>query len=116
VVVGNRPAPDAFRAEVLRMGESVLLAISGELDVATTGRFRASVEGLDEVDAPSHITVDLSRLDFIDAAGVAALVSLRNAVDNVGGSIRVRSPKPHVRRVLELAAVIDLLDAGSSSP
>ncbi|MEA2900228.1 MAG: anti-sigma factor antagonist [Actinomycetota bacterium] len=115
MVVGNRPAPDAFRAEVLRMGDSVLLAITGELDVATTARFRESVKGLDDIDSPSHVTVDLSRLDFIDAAGVAALVSLRNAIDDVGGSIRVRSPKPHVRRVLELAGVIDMLDAGSSS-
>jgi anti-anti-sigma factor len=97
------------------MGKSVLLAIAGELDVATTAQFRASVEGLDDPAAPSHITVDLSRLDFIDAAGIAALLALRNAVDDVGGSIRVRSPKPHVRRVLELAGVVDLLDAGSSS-
>ena len=79
------------------MGESVLLAITGELDVATTGRFRESVKGLDDIDSPSHVTVDLSRLDFIDAAGVAALVSLRNSIDDVGGSIRVRSleaPRP----------------------
>jgi anti-anti-sigma factor len=94
------------------MGESVLLAVSGELDVATTGQFRASVSGLTEGDAPSHVTVDLSRLDFIDAAGIAALLSLRNALDAIGGSIRVRGPKPHVRRVLELAGVVDLLDAG----
>ena len=116
MVVGDRPVPDAFRAEVLRVGESVLLAISGELDVATTGCFRASVEGLDDADAPAHVTADLSRLDFIDAAGVAALVSLRNALDGVGGSLRLRSPKPPVRRVLELAGVIDLFDAGSASP
>jgi anti-anti-sigma factor len=116
VVVGNRPAPDAFRAEVLRMGKAVLLAVTGELDVATTGEFRASVEELTDPDAPSHVTVDMSRLDFIDAAGIGALLSFRDAIDDAGGSIRVRSPKPHVRRVLELAGVIDLLDGGSSSP
>jgi anti-anti-sigma factor len=97
------------------MGKAVLLAVSGELDVATTAQFRASVDGLDDPASPSHVTVDLSRLDFIDAAGIGALLSLRNAIDEVGGSIRVRSAKPHVRRVLELAGVIDLLDAGSSS-
>ncbi|MEA2829250.1 MAG: hypothetical protein QOG43_3689 [Actinomycetota bacterium] len=115
MVVGSRPLPDAFRAEVLRMGPAVLLAVTGELDVATTAEFRASVEGLDDPEAPAHVTVDLSRLDFIDAAGIAALLALRNTIDDAGGSIRVRSAKPHVRRVLELAGVIDLLDAGSSS-
>ncbi len=115
MVVGSRPVPDAFRADVLRMGGAVLLAITGELDVATTAQFRASVEELDDPAAPSHVTVDLSRLDFIDAAGIAALLSLRNAIDAAGGSIRVRSAKSHVRRVLELTGVIDLLDAGSSS-
>ena len=94
------------------MGKAVLLAITGELDVATTAQFRASVEGLDDPGAPSHVTVDLSRLDFIDAAGIAALLALGNSLDDVGGSIRIRSPKPHVRRVLELAGVVDLLDTG----
>ncbi len=114
MVVGNRSAPDAFRAELLRFGESVLLAVKGELDVATTAEFRAAVDGLDDPVSPPHITLDLSRLDFLDAAGIAALVSLFNDVHDVGGTLRVRSPKPHVRRVLELAGVVDLLDSGNA--
>jgi anti-anti-sigma factor len=101
---------------VLRVGEAVLLAVKGELDVATTAQFRASVEDLDDPERPTLVTVDLSRLDFIDAAGVGALLSFRNTIHGRGGRVRVRSPKPHVRRVLELAGVIDLLDAGTSSP
>ncbi|HEX7276764.1 MAG TPA: STAS domain-containing protein [Acidimicrobiales bacterium] len=110
--MGNRPAPDAFRAEVLRVGESVLLAVKGELDVSTTAEFRAAVDGLDDPDRPPHVTIDLARLDFLDAAGIAALVSLRHAIRAVGGTLRVRAPKARVRRVLELADVVDLLDAG----
>jgi anti-anti-sigma factor len=116
VFVSNRPAPDAFRAEVLRVGSSVLLAVTGELDVATTRQFRAATDDIDDPLDPPHVTVDLSRLDFIDAAGVAALVSLRNAVHDTGGGIHLRSPRPPVRRVLELAEVIDLLDAGGAQP
>ncbi len=116
MVVGNRPSADAFQAEVLRVGGAVLLAVKGELDFATTAAFRASVKGLDDLDGPTNVTVDLSRLDFIDAAGIAALLSFRNSIHAGGGRVRVRAPKPHVRRVLELARVIDLLDAGSSTP
>ena len=76
------------------MGESVLLAITRR---ARRGHHPpgsgSRCKGLDDIDSPSHVTVDLSRLDFIDAAGVAALVSLRNAIDDVGGSIRVRCPE-----------------------
>jgi anti-anti-sigma factor len=97
------------------MGASVLIAVRGELDVATAPKFRAAVKGLCQPGTASSVTVDLSRLDFIDAAGLGALISLRNAVHQSGGTVRVRSPKSHVRRVFELAAVTILFDAGSAS-
>ncbi len=103
-----------FRAEVLRVGEAVLVAVLGELDVATAAEFRELTDGIADPFVPPQVTVDLSRLDFVDAAGIAALVALRNEVHEVGGTVRVRSPRAHVRRVLELADVIDLLDAGSA--
>ena len=99
---------------MLRVDDAVLVAVDGDLDVAATARFAAAVEGLADVSAPPDVTVDLSRLEFIDAAGIAALVRLRNAVHHVGGDLRVRSPSPHVRRVLKLSSVVDLLDLGSA--
>jgi len=116
VFVGNRPAPDAFRAELLRVGRSVLLAVDGELDLATSRQLRAATDGIDDPLDPPDVTVDLSRLEFVDAAGVAALVELRNAVHDAGGGIHLRSARPNVRRVLELVELVDLLDAGGAQP
>ncbi len=114
MTIGDHPAADGFRAEVLRLDSSVLLALRGDLDVATVRQFRAAVAGVVGPGPAPTVTVDLSGLDFIDAAGIGALVSLRNTVHETGGTLRVRSARASVLRVLELASVVDLLDAGSA--
>jgi anti-anti-sigma factor len=109
--VGDRLAPDGFRADVLQAGQGVLVAVQGELDMATAPVFRSAVEGLEALGSTVEVTIDLSELLFIDAAGVGALVGVRNSVHGAGGRLRVRSPRPQVLRVLELAGVVHLLDA-----
>jgi anti-sigma B factor antagonist len=109
--VGDRVAPDGFRADVLRAGHGVLVSVQGELDMATAPAFRSAVDGLEEMGRAAEVTIDLSQLVFIDAAGVGALVRVRNAVTGAGGRLRVRSPRPNILRVLELAGVVHLLDA-----
>jgi anti-anti-sigma factor len=55
------------------------LTVGGELDVLSSRSMRREVDGV-LADENTDFTVDASRVTFVDAAGLAAFVRLRNAV------------------------------------
>ena len=55
------------------------------------------------------LTIDLSRVERIDAEGVSALVGSVRRARSIDGTLRVVNARPRVRAVFELAGVDDLL-------
>jgi anti-anti-sigma factor len=55
------------------------------------------------------ILIDLSRVDFIDAVGMSALVGCVRRVRKVGGEAHICNATPHVRQRMELVGVYSLL-------
>lgn len=77
------------------------VAVSGELDVMSVAALRQTLLGM--VDGRSEpLIVDLSDVDFIDAAGVGALVSVANAAVACGGRMVVTRPSAAVRRIMAI--------------
>ncbi len=54
---------------------------------------------------PERLTFDVSALRFMDSAGIAVLLG---AASNVS-SVRLHSPSPSVRRVVELTGLSEVL-------
>lgn len=92
----------------LRAGE-VRLVASGELDLATLAPLREALE-IALGYRPARVTLDLRRVDFIDArsAGVIAITAAR--IDEWDGTLALRHPKAPVRRVLRLCRLDHLLE------
>jgi len=55
------------------------------------------------------VRLDLYRVERIDAAGVAALISLYRTACEAGNSFRISNPRPHVAEVLALVGVDRIL-------
>lgn len=51
------------------------------------------------------VCLDLSRVERIDAAGVAALIGLYRAAREAGRCFGVTNPTPHVREILRLVGL-----------
>ena len=83
-----------------RAGEQVL-AVRGEIDLASVDDFRRALESLIR-EARSPALVDLSGVTFIDSTGMAALMSARGTADAAGVELVLVEPSPQVRMVLEL--------------
>jgi anti-sigma B factor antagonist len=86
-------------------GDLTVLTVSGEVDAATTERFRAAlveVQGL-------RVVVDLSGVTFLDSAGISALIAARHRLPS-GGELRVIGLRPNVRRVLEITGLLDFFN------
>jgi anti-sigma B factor antagonist len=86
-------------------GGDPVIAVSGDLDISSVERLRSAV---DEVSAarPDELTFDMSRLRFMDSAGIAVLLGAAGRVPTV----RLRNPTPAVRRVIELTGLTQVLE------
>lgn len=49
------------------------------------------------------LRVDMSRVDFVDSAGVAALLKVSRAFQDEGGTLILLAPSPNLQRILKIA-------------
>ena len=77
------------------------VVVSGEIDVLTAPPLRlALLHALEHV--PGSLVVDLAGVEFIDAAGVGALVDVANKAQAGGRQMVVTRPSPFVRRIIDI--------------
>jgi len=109
----GRP-PSEFRVEVVADGMSVVVQPVGEIDIATVG----SLQGALEVAATGaqRVIVDMSRVTFIDVAGITALLTGASAARAHGGELVVRNLGTTARRVFEVLSVSRRLPVEVAKP
>ncbi len=93
-----------------REAPDVVVAIAGEVDVATASRVRAELR-LAQALRPGRLILDLAGVTVLDAAGISAILSPCRA-----GDLRVTmiAPPGRVRRLLEIVGAdraVEVLDA-----
>ena len=93
----------AFTAWVERESPAVVRA-TGELDLAAVPRLLSTLERLH-----GDVDVDCSGLEFIDAAGLGALVRAHRACAARGARLAVVDPSPAVVRLLRLVRLDTVL-------
>jgi anti-sigma B factor antagonist len=81
-------------------GGHVVVALRGELDLLFAAAVATALEAL--AAQQPRIIVDLARLEFIDASGMAALARGRRHARNAGGDLLLAAPQRMVRRVLTI--------------
>jgi anti-sigma B factor antagonist len=91
--------PAAFSATATRHGDAVVIALTGELDVATAPQLERAVPPLRPGDT---LVIDLRGLDFMDSSGLHELMRLDVASRADGWSLAVVRGGPGVQRILDL--------------
>ncbi|MBI2843481.1 MAG: STAS domain-containing protein [Armatimonadetes bacterium] len=84
--------------------EGSLVRVKGEIDLSTAPRFyEAIVRCADESGrAP---TIDLSGVDYLDSAGIQALMRARSETTGESDPIRITGVRPHVMRILRIVGL-----------
>ena len=94
---------DGFHVELLDgLPEARLI---GELDLSSYDEANAALSPLFE--ATGEVVLDMSELSFVDSSGIRLFIRLHQALRDRGG-LTLRSPTPHVARVLEIAGLPEL--------
>jgi anti-anti-sigma factor len=81
--------------------EGGTLHLSGELDIAHEKEVFAAVR--EAPDGHTPLVVQMAELEFIDSTGIRALLTLAKGVAPC--DVVLRSPRPNVRRVLDLVEI-----------
>jgi anti-anti-sigma factor len=97
----------SVRADGARDGSTVV-AVAGEVDVATAGELEAFVRG--RLGDEGGVLLDLRDVTFLDSSGVRALAAVARHAAEGGGDLRVRGElREPVRQVLELTGMLQIL-------
>jgi anti-anti-sigma factor len=91
----------ALSIREVRIGARAILAVSGDIDMATADRIRPAVAGAAESGA-TEVWLDLSDVRFADSSGMHAILACREAADAAKASFLVVCPDGPVLRVLRM--------------
>jgi anti-sigma B factor antagonist len=109
-VSGSAPAP--FSLSVDEQPDRAVIAVAGELDLATAPQLEDEL--LPRLRDGGHTVLDLRALDFMDSTGVRVIVAAHLAAQEHGGRFAlVRNRDGAVGRVLEISGldgVLELVD------
>lgn len=102
---------DEFSVKEKRDGETVVVSVVGELDLATAPKLEATLGPLAR--QGKRVLVELGRVTFIDSTGLGLLVTCAERTRSNGGSLSVRASAPNVLRVFEITGLTQALGVES---
>jgi anti-sigma B factor antagonist len=90
------------------------LLLRGELDLATAAELERAVRA---TGLGGHLVLDLRGLAFVDSTGLATMVRLEREARAMGGGLScLVGPEGHVRRVLDVTRLGEVLGAREAAP
>jgi len=108
------PSLPQFSLTTTDAGSQVVVAVAGELDIATADRFAA---GIREQLAARPVLLDLHGLSFMDSSGVKALDGLIGEAAREGWSLNLsRHLHDNVRKLLRITGMLDQLPFQDAPP
>jgi anti-sigma B factor antagonist len=85
-----------------------LLAVQGELDIATAPRMIAALnEAVASLERP--LVLDLTSVDFMDSTGLALLMNAYRRVNRCGQGFAIVCPGGPIARIFEIADMVESL-------
>ncbi len=98
-----------FRLEVSDAPNATVVALSGELDLASSSALEEELERLAAATGPS-VVIDLRDLEFMDSTGLSALVRAQSRLEQAGRRLAVVRGGSQVDRLLELTGLAQRLE------
>lgn len=87
-----------------RLPGHTVIAVRGELDIATTAALRNRILTI-LADATTSVVIDLSAVTFCDASGLALLVGTQRRARLQGVAVALAAPRPIVSKLLRITGL-----------
>jgi anti-sigma B factor antagonist len=96
-----------FECAVESQPNTLVIRLSGELDIASNADFRRVTGGLD-LAGVDRVVLDLRELEFCDSSGLHAIVDFEQALPDATRLEVIRGSEP-VGRLLEVSGIAEML-------
>jgi|CZCB01.1.fsa_nt_gi stage II sporulation protein AA (anti-sigma F factor antagonist) len=93
-----------------REGNSLVVMMEGEIDHHTASRVRERIDNKFLMEPVKNLILDLSRVTFMDSAGIGLILGRMNRVSLIGGKMIIRRPKPEIQRILRMSRIEELIE------
>jgi anti-sigma B factor antagonist len=100
------PVPGQLVIEKTQEADAIVLALSGELDLASAPVLERELREA-EASGLSRLVIDLGGLAFMDSTGLQALLRARERANTDGHQLLLRRVPHQVQRVFELTKTVD---------
>jgi len=102
--------PPAFSlAQSPLQSGGVLLAVTGDLDIATVPELRARLAAIADAD-PRRLLLDLRGVSFMDSTALAAVIGTKRKLGDDGRMTVVIRPDSYPRLIFDVAGLAGVLD------
>lgn len=102
-----------FELRSTRIGDAVVVAIVGEIDMATAPEVSSAINS--RHGGAGRVVVDLSEVTFLDSSALNAFVQSQQALAQHDVAFRIVSPADHaVRNVFEITRLTEPLSVVGS--
>ena len=95
--------------DVTQHGPCSVIAVFGEVDVASVPRLREQLHSL-VAEGRNRIVVDLDGVGFLDSTGLGVLVGALKRTRAHGGSLGLVCNQPQIRKVFEVTRLTRVFD------
>jgi anti-anti-sigma factor len=100
--------PSNFRVDVSSEDGAAVIAVAGELDLATSPALEEQFERV--MGGPATLVViDLRELEFMDSTGLSVIIRAHQRAEQGGHRLGIVNGSRQVRRLLSLTGVADRL-------
>jgi anti-sigma B factor antagonist len=97
---------ETFEVSEASDDRSVVVTLSGEIDVAAAPTVRERLEQAAGRDVP--LVIDLTGVSFIDSTALGVLIGIQKLRAETGGELRLVISEPRVLKVFEITGLTDL--------
>jgi anti-anti-sigma factor len=109
-------ATERYRFTAHRAGETTVVTLAGELDMAATFRLEPELERLTREEDVSALVIDMQDVEFIDSSALGLLLATQQRLRAEGLRFLLANPSGSVRRMLELTGIADALPVTTWPP
>lgn len=95
-------------------GKIKTIEIAGKFDIESTEEFESIFNKLVE-SSPNIVSIEMSRLDYIDSSGIGSLIKSLNSLKNKKGKLLLVGMKPMIQNVFKLAKLDMFFEIMSSN-